>query len=140
MTDPHDLQRFVDAQDAGETYERVRTELRRGRKESHWMWFVFPQLAGLGHSSMSIRYAIASLAEAQAYLAHPVLGPRLAECAEIVAALPAGPTRIFGGIDARKLQSSMTLFAHAHPGHSVFVQVLDHQFDGERDAATQSRL
>ena len=93
MDDPYALQRFVAAQDAGGTYDRVLDELRRGRKTSHWMWFVFPQVAGLGQSRMSVTYAIASLAEAVAYLQHPVLGPRLRECAALVAAAPAGDRR-----------------------------------------------
>src|ERR1019366_3065458 len=117
MDDPYDLQRFVAAQDAHGTYDRATAELRAGAKASHWMWFVFPQITGLGRSSVSRRYAICSLAEARAYLAHPVLGPRLVECATIVAGL-AGRTaeQIFGGIDAQKLRSSMTLFLHADPG------------------------
>jgi uncharacterized protein (DUF1810 family) len=139
--DPHDLQRFVAAQDAGETYERAVAELRRGRKTSHWMWFVFPQIAGLGHSQMSRTYAIASLEEAKAYLQHPMLGPRLIECATIVASAQAGSAeQIFGSIDALKLRSSMTLFMRAEPGQGVFKQVLDRYFDGVADPATDERL
>jgi uncharacterized protein (DUF1810 family) len=144
MTGPvdHDqLERFVQAQDAGGTYSRAVAELRQGRKVSHWMWFVFPQIAGLGQSATSKRFAIASLAEARAYLRHPVLGPRLLECASIVAQLEdRSAERIFGGIDARKLHSSMTLFLRAAPEEAVFAQVLDQYFDGAPDAATDQRL
>ena len=108
-----DLERFVTAQDSGGTYRRAVAELRKGRKASHWMWFIFPQIAGLGHSAMAQAYAISNLAEAQAYLAHPVLGPRLVECAEILASHRGlSAEQIFGGIDAIKLRSSMT-FLHA---------------------------
>jgi len=138
--DQHDLQRFVDAQDANGTYERALAELRAGRKTSHWMWFVFPQIAGLGQSEMSRRYAIASLEEARAYLEHPVLGPRLVECAE--ALLPhegKSAEEILGGIDATKLRSSMTLFARAGD-HQVFARVLERFYDGRPDAATERLL
>jgi uncharacterized protein (DUF1810 family) len=135
-----DLERFVTAQDSAGTYRRVVAELRNGRKTSHWMWFVFPQIAGLGRSGMAQAYAINDLAEAQAYIAHPVLGPRLVECAEIVASL-SGLTaeHIFGGIDAIKLRSSMTLFAHADPGQTIFQQVIDQYYDGP-DPETERRL
>ncbi len=136
-----DLDRFVSAQDRGGTYDRVVAELHRGSKTSHWMWFIFPQVAGLGYSAMSQRYAISSLAEAQAYLAHPVLGARLRECAGIVAATTGrSAVQIFGGIDATKLHSSMTLFHRADPDEAVFTQVLDEYFDGHDDEATISRL
>jgi uncharacterized protein (DUF1810 family) len=136
-----DLDRFVSAQDGGGTYQRVLAELRRGSKTSHWMWFVFPQISGLGYSAMSQRYAISSLAEAQAYLARPVLGARLRECAGIVAATTGrSAVQIFGGIDAQKLHSSMTLFHRADPDEPVFAQVLDNYFDGRADEATVSRL
>jgi uncharacterized protein (DUF1810 family) len=136
--DPFDLQRFARAQDEGGTYERALAELRRGSKVSHWMWFVFPQIAGLGQSAISRRYAISSLAEARAYLDHPVLGPRLAECAGVVAALTGRTAeQIFGGIDALKLRSSMTLFLHAGPQQPVFRQVLDRYFGGIPDPATE---
>jgi uncharacterized protein (DUF1810 family) len=136
--DPFDLQRFARAQDEGGTYERALAELRRGSKVSHWMWFVFPQIAGLGQSAISRRYAISSLAEAQAYLDHPVLGPRLAECAGVVAALTGRTAeQIFGGIDALKLRSSMTLFLHAGPQQPAFRQVLDRYFGGIPDPATE---
>jgi len=139
--DPYDLQRFVAAQDAGGTYQRAVAELRAGRKTSHWMWFDFPQIAGLGYSPVSRTYAITSLAEARAYLAHPVLGPRLAECAAILAGLRGRtPEQVFGEVDALKLRSSMTLFARAAPGAAVFRQVLDQYFDGEPDPATEERI
>ena len=141
MSDQFDLQRFVDAQDDGGTYQRALAELRRGSKTSHWMWFVFPQIAGLGQSPMSRRYSISSLAEARAYLAHPVLGPRLLETAGIVEQTTGrSAVQIFGAIDAQKLSSSMTLFAHAAPDTPVFGQVLDRYFNGVRDAATQQRI
>jgi uncharacterized protein (DUF1810 family) len=139
--DPYDLQRFVAAQDAGGTYEHATAELRTGRKASHWMWFVFPQIAGLGYSPTAQTYAITSLEEARAYLAHPVLGPRLIECARILAGLAGRtPEQIFGEVDALKLCSSMTLFMHAAPGEPVFRQVLDQYFGGTTDAATEQRI
>ena len=126
MSDPYDLQRFVDAQDRGGTYDRALQELRDGRKTSHWMWFVFPQIAGLGHSPMAQRYAISSLDEARAYLAHPVLGDRLRESARALTGLDTSdPGEVLGGIDALKLRSSMTLFARAAPDEPLFAQVLD---------------
>jgi uncharacterized protein (DUF1810 family) len=135
-----DLQRFVEAQNSSGTYDRAVAELRRGRKVSHWMWFVFPQIAGLGRSGMAQAYAIADLAEAQAYLAHSVLGPRLVECAKIVAGhRDRTAEQIFGGIDAMKLRSSMTLFAQAAPDEPVFTDVLQTFFDGP-DQATLDRL
>ena len=137
MDDPFNLERFMAAQDSGDAYRHVVEELRRGRKTSHWMWFVFPQVAGLGESSMSRRYAISGLDEARAYLSHPVLGPRLLECASLVADSSA-PTaeQLFGVIDARKLQSSMTLFLRADPSEPLFQRVLDRYFGGEADPAT----
>ena len=141
MTDPFELERFVAAQDQGGTYEAALAELRGGRKRGHWMWFVFPQIAGLGQSPTSRRYAISSLAEAQVYLAHPVLGPRLIECARTLAGLSGQTAQdILGGIDAIKLRSSMTLFARADPGNSVFQQVLDAYFGGVADDATERLL
>ncbi|HJY44541.1 MAG TPA: DUF1810 domain-containing protein [Propionibacteriaceae bacterium] len=135
-----DLERFVTAQDSGGTYQRAAAELRTGRKTSHWMWFIFPQIAGLGRSAMAEAYAIRDLTEAQAYLAHPVLGPRLIECAEIVASNRGlSAEQIFGGIDAIKLRSSMTLFAHADPDQEVFRQVLDQYFEG-LDPETERRI
>jgi uncharacterized protein (DUF1810 family) len=133
-TDSFDLDRFVAAQDEGGTYQRAVAELRGGRKSSHWMWFVFPQIVGLGQSSMSRRYAIGSLDEARAYLGHPVLGPRLRECASVVGTTTGRTAEeIFGGIDAVKLRSSMTLFLEAAPDEAVFQQVLDRYFDGAKD-------
>jgi len=141
MDDPYDLERFVAAQNASGTYDRAIGELRRGQKTSHWMWFIFPQIAGLGTSATSKTYAIASLEEASAYLRHPVLGPRLIDCAVIVAATR-GPSaeQIFGAVDAKKLHSCMTLFLRAAPGEPVFGQVLDRYFDGRPDPATDARL
>jgi len=136
-----DLARFVAAQDAGASYEHAVAELRAGRKVSHWMWYVFPQIAGLGQSPTSGRYAISSVAEATAYLAHPVLGPRLIECAEVLTAL-SGQTAedVFGGIDAMKLRSSMTLFRHAAPDEPVFASVLAQYFGGVPDATTEQLI
>jgi uncharacterized protein (DUF1810 family) len=135
-----DLERFVRAQDSGGTYQDAVAELRDGQKTSHWMWFIFPQIAGLGRSATAQAYAISDLAEAQAYLAHPVLGPRLLECAQIVASHE-GLTaqQIFGSIDAMKLRSSMTLFAHADPKQQVFRQIIDQYFPGP-DPETEQRL
>ena len=141
MDDPYDLARFVTAQDAGGTYDDATAELRRGRKTSHWMWFVFPQIAGLGYSPTSRRFAISSLDEARAYLAHPVLGPRLIECAGIVAQTQDRTAeQMFGDLDAQKLRSSVTLFLRADPGAPVFTQVLDQYFDGLPDPATDRLL
>jgi uncharacterized protein (DUF1810 family) len=140
-SDPYRLARFVDAQNRDATFERAVRELRSGRKTSHWMWFVFPQVAGLGFSTMSREYAISSLAEARAYLEHPVLGPRLIECARVVASSnERSAVEIFGGIDAQKLQSSMTLFAAADPTQPVFTRVLDRHFDGAADPGTREIL
>jgi len=136
--DPFNLARFTEAQD--DVFEHAVAELRRGQKTSHWMWFVFPQIAGLGQSSTSRYYAISSLAEAQAYLADAVLGPRLRECASILVAASRSADQIFGGIDALKLRSSMTLFQHADPTEPLFRQVLDQYFDGADDPATLQRL
>jgi uncharacterized protein (DUF1810 family) len=141
VDDPYELERFVAAQNAGGTYERALTELREGSKRSHWMWFIFPQIAGLGQSPTSRKYAVSSLPEAGAYLRHPVLGPRLKESAEAVAGLQ-GLTagQIFGGIDARKLHSSMTLFLRADPQATIFQQVLSKYFEGLPDPATERLL
>ena len=141
MHDPFDLERFVVAQDAGGTIEKALDELRNGRKTSHWMWFVFPQIAGLGQSSMAKRYAIGSLDEARAYLQHPVLRPRLLEAADIVAQTQGSTAeRIFGSIDAQKLQSSMTLFLRAAPTEPVFSKVLGLFYDGLPDRNTDQLL
>ena len=139
MADPYDLQRFADAQ--APLYDRVRRELRAGQKESHWMWFVFPQIAGLGRTPTSIRYAIRSLDEAKAYLAHPVLGPRLEECARLALDVEGRTARdIFGPIDEMKFRSSMTLFAEAAPAGSIFAHCLDKYFGGVADPVTLARL
>jgi uncharacterized protein (DUF1810 family) len=138
--EPYDLQRFMDAQDRGGAYADAVAELRSGRKRSHWMWFVFPQLRGLGSSPMAVRYGITSLAEARAYLAHPVLGPRLVECAELVADSVDSAERMLGSIDAMKLRSSVTLFAGADPATAAFQRVLDRHFDGVPDTRTLERL
>jgi uncharacterized protein (DUF1810 family) len=139
--DPHGLERFVSAQDEGGTYRQAVAELGRGRKATHWMWFVFPQIAGLGRSGAAQYYAIGSLDEARAYLAHPVLGPRLLECASIVSGLSdRSAEQIFGDIDAMKLRSCMTLFMHADPAAEVFRRVLDLYFNGIPDPATEQHL
>jgi uncharacterized protein (DUF1810 family) len=141
MDDPYDLNRFVAAQDAGGTYQQAVAELRRGRKTSHWMWFVFPQIAGLGPSPVSRTYAISSLDEARAYLAHPVLGPRLIECAAIAAQTPDRTAeQIFGGVDALKLRSCATLFHRAAAQEPVFAEVLERFFGGRPDPATDERI
>ena len=133
----NDLERFVAAQDAGGTYDHALRELRAGQKRSHWMWFVFPQIAGLGRSSTAQAFAMSGVEEARDYLAHPVLGPRLLECAQALTALEADdPVVVLGSTDAMKLRSSMTLFARAAPDQPVFRQVLDQYFDGELDAMT----
>jgi uncharacterized protein (DUF1810 family) len=139
--DPFDLERFVAAQDAAGSYDLAVGELTGGRKTTHWMWFVFPQIAGLGHSATSRRFAIASPEEARAYLHHPVLGPRLIECTRIVAQLEGrSAEQIFGTIDAQKLRSSMTLFMRAEPDEPLFELVLDRFFEGVPDPATDQRL
>ena len=139
MTDSYDLQRFETAQQG--VYETALRELRAGRKTGHWMWFIFPQIAGLGMSPMSRRYAISSLAEARAYMEHPVLGPRLAECAQVLTELDGRSAQdIFGGIDAVKLRSSMTLFARAAGADSRYQMVLDRYFGGDADEQTLARL
>ena len=141
MSDPYDLQRFVAAQDEAGTYARAVEELRAGRKRSHWIWFVFPQIAGLGRSEMARRYAIGSIEEARAYAGHPVLGPRLRECAAILAGLSGVSAEdVLGGIDAIKLRSSMTLFVRAVPDEPLFPHVLDQWFGGVPDPATEERL
>jgi uncharacterized protein (DUF1810 family) len=142
-SDRYRLQRFVAAQDQGGTYERAVAELRAGAKVSHWMWFVFPQIAGLGLSAIAQEFAISARDEARAYLAHPVLGPRLRECARIVADTDGrSAERIFGPVDAMKLRSSMTLFAAVdeEPDENVFRTVLAKYYGGVADEATVSRL
>ena len=139
MDDPYDLARFVTAQE--DTYADAIDELRHGRKRSHWMWFVFPQVAGLGHSYAAQRFAISSLDEARAYLQHPVLGPRLHECAEaMLGNTEATARQVLGDIDAMKLRSSMTLFQLAAPQESVFARVIARFFEGAPDAETIRRL
>jgi uncharacterized protein (DUF1810 family) len=135
------LERFVEAQHSRGTYETALAELRDGRKVSHWMWFVFPQIAGLGRSPMAQRYAIASLDEARAYVAHAVLGPRLVEAARaLMQHTGRSADAILGGIDAMKLRSSMTLFAAAAPEEPVFREVLEAFFGGQPDPETERRL
>ena len=137
MTD--DLERFVTEQNRD--YETVLAELRRGRKSSHWIWFIFPQIGGLGSSEMSRHYAIGSLDEARAYLAHPVLGPRILACAAAVMSVDGqSAVEILGSVDAVKLRSSVTLFHRAAPDEPVFRQVLDRYFHGVPDPATDERL
>jgi uncharacterized protein (DUF1810 family) len=140
-TDPFNLDRFVAAQSGG-TYECAVAELRDARKRSHWMWFVFPQMQGLGYSAMARRYGIAGLEEARAYLLHPVLGARLHECAAILEGLDAGNSAvdIFGITDAMKLRSSQTLFAQAAAPGSIFERLLGRYFDGQRDDRTLDML
>lgn len=141
MTDPYDLRRFVDAQDAHGTYEQALAELRRGHKTGHWMWFVFPQIAGLGSSPTAVRYAITSIGEARAYYAHALLGARLRESAAALLELGGSdPVAVLGAIDARKLQSSMTLFGRAEPEQPVFGAVLDKYYDGQEDQSTTTIL
>ena len=141
MDDDFDLHRFVAAQDSGRTYEHALAELRAGRKRSHWMWFVFPQLAGLGRSPTAQQYAVSGLPEARAYLAHPVLGPRLVECARVLTDLSTRDADdVLGPVDGMKLRSSMTLFARAAPDEPVFRQVLDQYFAGREDDATTTLL
>jgi uncharacterized protein (DUF1810 family) len=134
-----DLERFVDAQ-AG-VHRAVVEELRRGRKTGHWIWFTFPQVAGLGRSAMAERYAIGSLAEARAYLAHPILGPRLRECAGLLLAIEGRTAaEILGELDAMKVRSSMTLFHRAAPGDALFGDVLERFYGGRPDPATDDGL
>ncbi|HOG29730.1 MAG TPA: DUF1810 domain-containing protein [Vicinamibacterales bacterium] len=135
MHDPYNLSRFVRAQE--DDYPKALSELRRGRKRTHWMWFIFPQIEGLGDSPTSREYSIKSLAEARAYLAHPVLGPRLIECAEAVLGVEGrSAAEILGFPDDLKLRSSATLFARVAPSGSVFESILQKYFAGGPDAAT----
>lgn len=138
--DPFGLERFARAQD--EVYAGVLDELRVGRKSGHWIWFIFPQLLGLGRSPTSRFYAIGGLAEAQGYLAHPILGPRLLACVDAVLATAPGVAAedIFGELDARKVQSSMTLFARAAPDEERFGSMLERFYGGEPDASTDATL
>jgi len=139
MTDRFDLERFVEAQDR--VYQNVVRELRAGQKQSHWMWFIFPQMAGLGSSPTSVRFAISSLEEASAYLAHPVLGRRLKECAKLALEVEGKTARqIFGSVDEMKFRSSMTLFAKGAPDEAVFEDCLRKYFDGVPDPVTLAKL
>ena len=139
MDDPYALHRFVQAQQ--HTYPQVVDELSNGRKTSHWMWFVFPQLRGLGHSPTATRYAITSVDEARAYLAHPVLGPRLLQCVRLVLRIQGqSATDIFGSPDDLKLRSCLTLFAQAASGPSIFDEALRKYFAGVPDARTLQLL
>ncbi|SIT36189.1 conserved hypothetical protein [Paraburkholderia ribeironis] len=139
MDDPYDLQRFVDAQDP--VYAQVSDELRHGRKRSHWMWFVFPQIQGLGASAMAQQFALSSLAEAEAYLRHPILGPRLRESTQLVNLVKERSIEeIFGYPDYLKFRSSISLFARATSDNDVFVEALRKYFDGEPDPRTLQLL
>jgi uncharacterized protein (DUF1810 family) len=139
MQDPFNLDRFIEAQEP--IYPRVVEELRRGCKTSHWMWFIFPQLKGLGRSSIAERYGITSVAEAQAYLQHPTLGARLIECTSLVNGIVGrSAAEIFGGIDRIKFRSSMTLFAEAAAGDHAFQEALSKYFQGEPDRLTLEML
>lgn len=138
-TDAYDLQRFIDAQAA--TFARALAELKQGCKRGHWIWFIFPQLKGLGRSANSEFYGVAELAEAIAYLKHPVLGPRLIECVQAVNAVEGRSAEdIFGDLDAVKFRSSMTLFAKAAPEEPIFAQALQEYFNGEFDPITLKLL
>jgi uncharacterized protein (DUF1810 family) len=133
--DPYELDRFVQAQD--DDYERAIQEIKAGRKESHWMWYIFPQFAGLGSSSMAIRYAIKSMAEAKAYLSHPIVGPRLAECFDALCRVEGrSANEIFGSPDDLKLRSCATLFAECSPPDSLSARILEKYFNGQRDERT----
>lgn len=139
MTDPYRLQRFTEAQ--APIFDQVLSELLAGQKQSHWMWFVFPQIKGLGHSPMAREFAISSLEEASAYLSHPLLGERLRECTGLVNAVRGQAIeQIFGYTDAMKFRSSMTLFSRASSGEQVFNDALRTYFDGEPDALTLERI
>lgn len=144
VSNPCDLDSFVTAQDRDGTYAAALAELRAGHKRSHWMWFVFPQIAGLGRSGTAEKFAIADLDAARVYLGHPVLGPRLRECAEALTALPGtDPVQVLGPVDAMKLRSSMTLFAHAATDpdtRRLFRSVLEQYYAGQEDPATTTRL
>jgi len=139
VTDPYDLNRFVEAQQGA--YSGIVDELIRGRKTGHWIWYIFPQIKGLGASSMSQRFSISSIEEARAYSAHPVLGPRLAECTALVLAVKdRSAEQIFGHLDALKFRSCMTLFAVADPTNEIFQKAIDYCFDGLPDPLTLQAL
>jgi uncharacterized protein (DUF1810 family) len=137
--DPYNLERFLEAQDP--VFEDVCSELRAGSKRSHWMWFIFPQMKGLGHSSMATYYAISGLQEAREYLQHGILGPRLVECCELVTAIRGRPIEeVFGQVDSLKFHSSITLFAQAAPENQAFQAALQKYFKGKDDSATLQLL
>jgi uncharacterized protein (DUF1810 family) len=139
QSDPYDLNRFVEAQ--AKDYSQAISELRAGRKRTHWMWYILPQLKGLGLSQMALFYGIGSAAEARAYLAHPILGPRLIECVETMNRLRGLSAReVLGEIDAMKFRSCLTLFAAVSAEHSIFQTALDNYFGGVSDDATLARL
>lgn len=138
LSDPWNLQRFVDAQ--APVYDAVAAELRNGRKASHWMWYVFPQLRGLGRSTMAQHYGLASLDEAHAYLAHPELGARLRECTQLALRAGNDAHALFGSPDDFKFRSCMTLFKHAAPEEALFAEALHHYFGDIPDARTEAML
>jgi uncharacterized protein (DUF1810 family) len=139
--DGYDLERFVSAQDADDTYPHAVEELRNGHKVSHWMWFVFPQVAGLGRSPTARKYAVGSVTEARAYLEHPVLGHRLIDCLAILDTMTGRSAEaIFGSVDAQKLHSSVTLFLRADPATPIFQRVLDRYFGGAADPGTDALI
>jgi uncharacterized protein (DUF1810 family) len=139
LKDPYNLQRFVDAQSS--VFEQVISELRQGRKRAHWMWFIFPQISGLGHSAMAARFAISSRQEAEAYLNHPILGPRLRECTRLLTLVEGRSIQeILGSPDDLKFRSSLTLFARVTPDNRIFQDALDKFYGGEYDALTLERL
>jgi uncharacterized protein (DUF1810 family) len=139
MADAYDLDRFLEAQE--DAYDTALDELKAGRKRSHWIWFVFPQMAGLGHSPTAQHYGIRSLEEAQAYLAHPILGARLHECLKVLQLLETNDAReVFGDLDAMKFRSSLTLFAEADPGDAIIEAALDRWFGGVKDEKTLQLL
>lgn len=140
-SDRYNLQRFVDAQNQNGVYDEVCAELRQGEKRSHWIWFIFPQIQGLGSSATAVEFAISSRHEAEAYLLHPILGPRLRECSQLVNLVEGRSVdRIFGYPDNLKFRSSMTLFAHASSDNQVFLDALQKYFGGEFDRLTIERL
>ena len=139
VKDPYNLQRFVDVQNS--VYEQVRAELRNGQKEGHWIWFIFPQLRGLGHSQLATAFGISSRQEAEAYLEHPVLGPRLRECTRLVNLVEGRSIKqIFAYPDDLKFKSSMSLFASVTPDNQIFKDALQKYFGGEFDSLTVERL
>jgi len=139
LTDPYNLQRFVDAQSP--VFERVISELRQGRKRGHWIWFIFPQIGGLGHSATAARFSISSRQEAEAYLNHPILGPRLRECTRLLTLIEGRSIQqILGYPDDLKFRSSLTLFASVTADNRIFRDALDKFYDGEYDALTLERL